>query len=77
MCACPLPPSLYITLQLAAASRFVSLLMEAKKTPWEIIDALKWMFVQGYLCPGEKRPVFAPLAPLEGCAAPISSLLPL
>lgn len=26
-----------------------------QKTPREIMDALKWVFVQGYLCPGQKR----------------------
>lgn len=54
LCVCPSPP-LHITLQLTAARGFVSLLMEDKKIPSGIIGALKWMFVQGYLCPGEKR----------------------
>lgn len=39
-----------------AASGFVSLLMEDKKTLME--GALKWKFFQGYLCPGEKRGQF-------------------
>lgn len=33
-----------------------------QKDPHEIMGALKWMFVQGYLCPGEKRGQF--LCPL-------------